>query len=128
LNKTLYWHHPAYALLILVGVLVYAIVAIVVRKRADVSLGFCDLHKSRRTRMLIAGWLMFAVALVAFIVALGEQAGGLALVGVALLLAAIVVFVLAGRFIQVKRIDDHYVWLKGVDPAYLDEFPPLIGG
>jgi len=124
-DKTLYWHHPALALLILAGLLIYAIVAIVVRKSAKVSLGFCELHKSRRTKMLIAGWLLFATALAAFIVALGEESGGAALGGVALLLAAVVVFLLAARFIQVKKIDDHYVWLKGVDPAYLDQIPPL---
>ena len=125
-NKTLYWHHPALALLILLGVLIYAIVAMVVRKSAKVSLGFCDLHKSRRTTMLITGWLLFALSIAAFIVAAGANAGGLALVGVALLFATIVVFLLAGRFIQVKKIDDQYVWLKGVHPEYLGEFPQLI--
>ena len=123
INKTLYWHHPALALLVLAGVLIYVVVAMVLRKSALVSLGFCELHKTRRQRLFIAGWLLFVLSFVSFFAALAEEAGGLALVGLVLLIAAIVVFVLAGRFIQVKRIDDHYVWLKGISSEYLDEFP-----
>jgi len=124
-NKTLYWHHPALYLLIFAGLLVYAIVAIFVRKTAKVSLGFCQSHKLHRTRMLLAGWLLFVLSLGAFFASLAEKEASLALVGLTLLIAAVVLSLLGGRFIQLKKIDNHFVYLKGVHPAYLDEFPSI---
>jgi hypothetical protein len=124
-NKTLHWHHPALYLLIFAGLLVYAIIALVVQKSAKVSLGFCHVHKSQRNRTLLAGWLLFFVSLVAFFAAIAEGEASIAVVGVALLTAAVVLSLLGGRFIQVKKIDDEFVYLKGVHPRYLDEFPSV---
>lgn len=124
-NKTLSWHHPALYLLIFAGLLIYAIVAMVVRKSARVSVGFCTLHKQERTRMLAAGWLAFGSSLVAFFGAMAEENGYIALVGVALLIAAVVLSLLGGRFINVKKIDNTFVYLRGVHPEYLDQFPPI---
>src|SRR5262249_40042142 len=124
-NKTLYWHHPAVYLLIPAGLLIYAIVATLVRKRAKVSIGLCKQHKQQRTRMLTAGWLLFGVSLVAFFGALAEENQYIALAGLTLLIAAVVLSLLGGRFISVKRIDDNFVYLKGVHAEYLDEFPSV---
>jgi hypothetical protein len=97
----------------------------VLRKSARVSLGFCELHKQQRTRMLAAGWLAFGLSLVAFFGALAEENGYIALVGLALLMAAVVLSLLTGRLISVKKIDDTFVYLRGVHPEYLDQFPPI---
>ena len=124
-NKALHWHHPPLYVLIFAGLLVYAIIALVVQKSAKVSLGFCHVHKSQRNRTLLAGWLLFFVSLVAFFAAIAEGEASIAVVGVALLTAAVVLSLLGGRFIQVKKIDDEFVYLKGVHPRYLDEFPSV---
>jgi len=112
-------------LLIFAGLLIYAIVAMVVRKSARVSIGLCKLHKQERTRMLGAGWLAFGLSLVAFFGALATESGYIALVGLALLIAAVVLSLLGGRFISVKKIDNTFVYLRGVHPEYLDQFPPI---
>jgi hypothetical protein len=124
-NKKVSWHNPWLALLIFAGFLVYAVVALVVRKSASLSLGFCEFHKSQRTKMLVAGWLLFILSLVVFVAAIAAEQAPLAYMGVALLLAAVVAATMGGRFIQVKKIDSDYVWLKAIHPQYLDQFPSL---
>src|ERR1043165_4984617 len=48
LKRQLYWHPPAYYLFILFNLLVYAIVAMCVRKKAILHVGLCEKHRERR--------------------------------------------------------------------------------
>ncbi|HET6879376.1 MAG TPA: hypothetical protein VFI31_04450 [Pirellulales bacterium] len=129
LKRTLSWHHPLIFLVILAGVLVYVIVALVVRKTAVVSIGMCDRHYRRRLQSMLAWWLITfgCGALLWYGISVGELGNG----GWAIALA-IIIF-LANLFFAVAitlpvspaKIDDNYVWLKKICPAYLAEFPPL---
>src|SRR5260370_36502587 len=47
--KSFYWHNPAIYLVILAGVLIYLIVAVIVRKGIEVSVPLCALHSKRRS-------------------------------------------------------------------------------
>src|SRR5690349_16062585 len=64
LKRTLYWHHPLIYLVVLAGVLVYVIVALVVRKRAVVMIGMCDRHYAWRLRSMLLWWLITAACAV----------------------------------------------------------------
>ena len=55
-TKTLYWHPPAVYFAILAGVLIYAIIALIVRKEASVSFGLCPEHKKRRHTGFAIAW------------------------------------------------------------------------
>jgi hypothetical protein len=57
-KKTFYWHNPWLFLLVLVNILVYAIVSMILRKRADLALPLCDDHRQRRKNLLIATWVL----------------------------------------------------------------------
>src|SRR5215471_10889244 len=52
LKRQLYWHPSGYYLLILISILVYAVAAIIVRKKALVHIGLCDRHRSMRRRTI----------------------------------------------------------------------------
>ena len=127
LKRTLYWHHPLVFLVVLAGVLVYVIVALVVRKKAVVTIGLCDRHYQRRLYAILAWWLITLACA-------GSLWFGIANHGQPpwLIWAAIVGFfgnlffaVAITRPVAPVRIDDHYVWLKKTGTAYLAEFPPL---
>ena len=56
-ERTLYWYNPWLYLLVLISILVFAIVALIVRKKAVVSAGLCADHKRRRRTALIVAWI-----------------------------------------------------------------------
>src|SRR5262245_50409406 len=58
--RKLTWHHPAWWLvLILFNIVVYLIVALVVRKKAQVTFGVCARHRRRRRIFIAVGWTGF---------------------------------------------------------------------
>ncbi|MBL9025026.1 MAG: hypothetical protein JNL21_22710 [Myxococcales bacterium] len=122
-QKTLYWHEPWVYFTIFAGVLIYAIVALIMRKQAYVDWGLCDKHKSQRT-------IGFAVAAAGFLAGLGIMFLGAFSTMPELIVGGLVGMVLLpigglilARNVVPKRIDDHYVWLK-VGPAFLESLQP----
>jgi hypothetical protein len=57
-KKTFFWHNPLLFLLVLINVLVYAIVAMILRKRFDLAVPMCPEHLQRRKNLLIATWVL----------------------------------------------------------------------
>lgn len=127
LKRNLSWHHPALALLIFVALLIYLVVAMAVSKRATVHLGLCAEHLQRRRNLLIAGWSLLAIGLITPVIAFANEYVGIGLLGIGVVAVAAVWLVLAARVVKVKRIDDQYVWLRGIDANYLAQFPSLQG-
>ena len=127
LKRNFSWHPPVLALLIFVGLIVYVLVAAFVSKRATVHIGVCTEHMQRRRNLLIVGWSMLAIGLITPVIAFANEYVGIALLGMLLVVVAAIWLVLAARVVKVKCIDDRYVWLKGIDPNYLAQFPSLQG-
>ena len=126
-NRRVYWHSPWIYLLILVNILIYAVVALIVRKKAMVAPGLCSAHKRRRRVGIVIAWVLLlgGVALLFFGVANGDGAGVGG--GVLLMLVAVLVSMNVARILRPKRIDDQYVRLKGCGAAFLDSIPPFAG-
>jgi hypothetical protein len=57
-KKTFFWHNPWLFLLVMVNILVYAIVAMILRKRFDLAVPLCPEHLQRRKNFLIATWVL----------------------------------------------------------------------
>jgi hypothetical protein len=133
-------HFPVY------GFLAFLLVARIFRKKALVSLGYCLFHFVRRRKWVIAstvGRIASAVLLiVAFIPAVARafrEIGNLetmrwgygdfqgpALVGGLIAFAAFVICALAAdASARVNKIQDHCIWLAGVNEDYLAQFPAL---
>lgn len=131
-RKTLYWHHPAWYAVILVNILVYAMVAMVVRKSVKVTAGLCPAHRAARRRKLLIAWLLALIGI-------GLIASGIDVLvnlrsddpseGLLLVLggfASIIVGALFGKFaavLRAKKIDATYAWLDGAGPDFLSNFP-----
>lgn len=124
LARKLYWHNPYLYLLILASILIYAIVAIIVRKKARVEIGICDSHRSQRRLAIGLGWLLGLGGLVLFIVGVSNDWHvGIDLLCLAAFIVGMVLGFAKGPVVSAKRIDPQFVWIKGVCPAYLDTLP-----
>ena len=127
LSRKLQWHHPALYLLILVSILVYWVVAMVVRKTAVVNLGLCEEHRESRKLSIIITVLLAFVAALSSIAAVQLEMPLLFLVALVLVFAAAIYGSLTIRVVAPTKIDEHFVWIKGVDSNYLQDFPEWTG-
>jgi hypothetical protein len=128
LKKRLTWHHPAIYLLILVALLIYFVVAMVLRKTAIVELGLCEEHRSKHRRNVLIGWSLLLLGLVGFVMAVMLEDTNFLLAGFLMIIAGIICFAVAVRIVSPARIDDKFAWLKGFNKDYLDELPQWPGG
>jgi hypothetical protein len=127
LTRKLTWHHPALYLTVLISILVYAVIALVLRKTATVNLGLCEDHLNTRRRNLAITWVMGILGALCFPLAIMlEDATPLGIGGL-LLLATAIYGIVTLRVVVPTKIDDHFVWLKGVNPDYLRDFPQWQG-
>ncbi len=124
LTRNLSWHHPALYLLIFAGLLIYAIVALIVRKSARIDISMCHDHIRKHRNTVAVGWLIFLAGVAFIVFAIANQSGGSALFGSALVLASAIYSTFV-KVVTVKKIDDHYVWLKGIDESFLAMLPSV---
>ena len=124
-ERTLYWHSPWLYLLLLLNILIFAIVALIMRKKAVVSAGLCTDHKKRRRNVLTAAWIgVLAGVFLLFEGIASPSAGGLmAFAGVLLVVGSIIVGMAMGRVVYAVRIDKDYVRLKGCGEPFLETLP-----
>jgi hypothetical protein len=122
IRTRLAWHSP-WLYLLLVGPLLYVLVALVVRQTARVEIPLCGRHRRRRSR---ARWISFGILVACLPVGyaagvwdqawLGWTAAFLAFIG-------LVAIALAARLLAPKRIDRDRLWLANASPKFLDLLP-----
>ena len=122
LTKTFHWHHPALCFLLLQP-LIYVIVALIVRKKIELALPLCDVHKSIRKRRLWIGWglLLACIPLPSGLAASVENdtATGLAIIlGFGMFLAGLV-FIACSSPLRVTRIRSDSAEFKGASRDFL---------
>ncbi len=121
-KRTFYWHAPGWYVLILVSILIYAIAAMIVRKRSSHVLGLCAQHRRRRNRFVLLAAGAFLVApLLGFGVG-GDLGFGLGLV---VFLVMLIAGLIGARILVPRRMDERYARYKGVAPALLARLPSL---
>lgn len=134
--RTFTWHHPALALLVLLGVfglIALVVVALVMRKSATLDIGLCAAHRSRRRTAIGVTWLLVLAGVAAIaggVYAMNEYRNDWgALIGtltaLALWIAAAVVYTKLGTFLTPKKIDAAYATFKGAGVEFLNLFPPV---
>jgi hypothetical protein len=127
LTRKLSWHHPALYLLIFAGLLIYAIVALIVRKSARIDVSLCEDHIRKHRTAVGVGWLVFLAGVAFIVFAVAQESGGSALFGIALVFASAIYSTFL-KVVRVKRIDDNYVWLLGIDESVLTMLPSVNKG
>jgi hypothetical protein len=137
LLRRLSWHHPAlYVLILFPGIVIYAIVAMCVRKTARLTIGLCPVHRAAHRRNKAIAWLLCLLGLAMLIgipAVLADQRGpdvgsyqamG-ALAGIVTLLVGLVYAAVAVPVVSPRRIDDHYVYLSKAGRAFLESLPRI---
>jgi len=123
LKRNLRWHHPALYLVIFAGVLLYFILSLVLSKSATIHVGLCETHAATRKRDMLITCLLVLLSFGCFFLAAAAEEMSFVLVGIFVLLGAIIYGIVRARVVAPQKIDDHYVWLAGVDDDYLKQFP-----
>lgn len=126
LRRTVEWY-PPYVLLIFIFVhIVGLILYFCTRKRVTVYVGLCESHLNRRRMAILGGGIVFLLGFFSFFgsVAGAEVSPGYILAGLLLLLAGIVLMISAYRTVTAAKIQEPYVWLKGLHRDFLEQLPP----
>ena len=132
LRRKLYWHHPAIYLTILISIWIYVIVALIVRKKADIQVGLSAESFSRRRWSIAGGWLGFLLGAGLFVVGIAESRPTNDLIflvpaGLLIGLIAAAVGATLASIVRPTRITDKFVWLKGAHPEFLASLPAWPG-
>lgn len=125
--RNLYWHHPALYLVILLNLLIYLIVAILVRQRAKISVGLCEKHRASRKQAVRLAWILALLGIGLFVGGIILRNGWQMLCGIVLLLGGALYGAIRGRIVSVRRMDKEHIWLNGCCPEYLENLPDWNG-
>jgi hypothetical protein len=109
--------------LVVGGVLFYFILALVLSKTATINVGLCETHSAARKRDIFITLMLVLLSFASFYFAVASDEMRLLFVGLLLLLAAVIYGIVKARVVAPRRIDDHYVWLTGVNTNFLRQFP-----
>jgi len=128
LKRSLSWHHPAIFLSILISLCVYIILALILSKKAVIYIGLSDEWFAKRRRAIIIGWgsVLASIAMVIVGIAMvdrNDAFGILIFAGFVVFLFGAIYGLVASRMVSPSKIDDNYVWLKGVNKEYLAMLP-----
>ena len=133
LRKTYYWHPSAwYLLIIFPGILIYAIVAMIIRKKITIGIGLCPLHRSKRKKSLAIGWSMFALGVIGLVAGIAVSANSrgdngvvVVLAGVALLFFSALWAIFGVRLLTPRKADKQFAWFSGCSPEFMREIPTI---
>lgn len=124
-RKKFYWHNPLlYLMIFFPGLLIYVIVALIVRKKMELNVPICDAHHADRRRYNLIATLMIVLCIPAGVILgnYGSQALGW-ITGLLMFIAFVVFYVMAGLGFAPKKIDDYGGVFRGACTAFLDQIP-----
>lgn len=133
LTRHLVWTPSWVYLLLIANVLLGAIVILIMQKKAVLRIGLTEERLAGRSRLIMISWSIALAGVVSFftgIAALASEGSfqplGPWLIGAGGLAAffGIINGNFGARIVYATKIDDHFVWLKGVCPEYRAELPP----
>lgn len=121
-TRTFAWHHPALFFLILLGILIYAIVAICLQKKGTVHYSLCEMHRRKRSGAIRNAWL-------AWLAVMAIAIGGCVIAGNRVIDEDfIVLFVLFGLFGSIVVLIVGMIKARVLTPKYIDKRMMKISG
>lgn len=132
--RTLSWHSPWLFLLILLNIIVYLVVALLVRRRVRLHPVLCAAHAAARRRGLWTGGGILLLGLMVLFSGAANAAAGLSglrdallLAGTLLMLAAVWVASRVPASLSAARIDKQVIRVRGAGEPFLASLPPFVG-
>lgn len=125
--RNLQWHHPALALTIFAGLLVYIILVAILLKRASIYVPLTEEWYQRRRKRLWIGWLggltFVGLMILGMFLSLDSRESlpiWLIVLGLVGAIGMLIWGQYATSMVRPKRITDEFIWLKGVHPDFLN--------
>lgn len=134
LTRNLAWYPQwLWLLLILTGPLIFIIVALCLQKKARVEIGLSDEWFGKRTRATLLGWGSVVIGILVIIVGANSSAKDgtptlIVILGIVIGVVGAIIGLMTARIVFPKKITDTHVWLGGVGPEFLGEYPQWHGG
>jgi hypothetical protein len=133
LRRTYYWHHPAIYITIFAGLLIYVILALVLRKSANVGVGLCPPCRDKRQRSIWIG-LFVMLASVVMVLVTAMYLSKLSDLFYLVIPVSFLVFLCAALFLNnalyvltATLIDERVARFERAGPAFLDTLPAWVG-
>lgn len=123
LRRDLSWAPPWVYLGLFGGLLLILVFYLVARKTAVAEFGITQEWVKRRRGRIALVWLLCLLGFGLVIAGAAVENGVVCLIGVVMFIGALIYAAVAVPFYSVQRIDERYVWLKGIHPDYLAELP-----
>ena len=123
LNRRIQWHHPAVYAALLFNVLIFLIIALIVRKTAEVEFPVSQEVIDKRKRWMIVGWGGSLGSIVVMIAGFAAGIPAIGVIGMLGFLFCLFAGIIGVRILWPSKIDDQYVYLKGADEGFLARFP-----
>ncbi len=121
-ERNFYWHTPALYLLVLLNLLIYAIVALAVRKRVAYRVGLCERHVRRRGFFIALAWSWVPAALVLPFMTQDIDLFSMVLLGA---IMTTLVGIIECRVMLARGINERTVRFSGCGKAFVDSLPPI---
>lgn len=121
--RRLYWHSPLVYLTLLFNVLIYIVVALIVRKSVVVKPGLCQECREARNRRMLYSWLTVLGGIAGVAFGLKGDYGALALAGLLMVPAGLLAALFTTRLVWAAKIDPPITRLRGCSDAFLANFP-----
>jgi hypothetical protein len=118
-QKTFYWHASGWYLLILFNLILYAIVALFIRKKIRLSPGLCDLHKKRRSTLLLSSLSLFSLLFIIGVATFGEDTSSISAISFLGAFVAVVIAMISSRIIYPIEINERGARFKGCGKEFL---------
>lgn len=120
------WHHGLWYLLVIFYLVVYLLVALVVRRRAELHVGLCARHMRRRfLGRVVAGGGFAAIMAMAYLI-IGWRVDDLLPYMFFGFVAWLVAMVVLPPKLQPARIDKQTLRIRGCGRAFLDTLPEYV--
>jgi hypothetical protein len=120
------WHASGWYILVLLNVIIYAVIAAIVRKRATIWVGLCESHKRRRMLSRVIGWGGFAAIIAFFFLGISRDMGWMAAAAGLAFLPWAFASVLLSPQIRAARIDKEVLRVRGCGRDFLDTLPEYV--
>jgi hypothetical protein len=121
------WYPPMVNLLILVNILVLILVASIVSKKGVIHYQLSRAVARKRRNVLLRNWAIFLASLVFFALGTANNEGSLLAAGGVALVVAMILGLVASRFLWAKKIDATHIYLCGVPEKVALELVALRG-
>jgi hypothetical protein len=133
IRRNLSWHPSYVYFIIILNIIIYAIVASLVSKKATVYIGLSETWIRKRRNAILIGWMLPLLGVVLFVISLiiltephgnTDPVFGFGILGsIVLILGGAIYGIIASQLVSPTRITDRFVWLRGVHPEYIESLP-----